>query len=385
MTETQINPTKAKLEEANILKEPVSVEFIGSAGAGKSTFISGVHRVLGYGLRGMTTHKEAHEGWRRGKIITNSMHGINRSNATHRDFDKFSVYGVVPAGVVEVQLYAPGGHRKSRLPEEQSATSAYFLDGSLVQRAKLVNTSCDDFEFFPLKENRGAYFQIEERLSYGQMSSGFMDRVRTEYEKALKGCVIYCDPKKPKLRGIRYAICKAFGLEIFKEDELGITIETLLDSQLRLDEKTSAGIPVMGIATRDLSEGNSEPGLINPEEVLNGLVKRYNQYLKQKGYPYNSRESHSGENEIVTAVLATSRHTHSGHNRKVRKVDFSKIGTWYDVDSCQGDRTSVIRPIWDLARTALERKGYDTSKFRLIRFDKKHLNEETTVHIDNVL
>jgi len=312
-------------------------------------------------------------------IIGNSMRGVNRSNATHQDFDRFKLYGITPEGFVVINLRAPGGHKKSVKPNSDANATAYLLDNSLVQHAVNVAEQ-EDLDFFPLRFNEGKFFGIHDTSYYypEQLPPEFRRRVKESLERIRKE---FDHPDKPHINEFRYAVCKAFALEIFKEDELGIVIESLLDSQENLEALLASGKPVMGIQTYDHRKVDLLAQDVTPtEEILNKIIAQYLTYIKESEYPYQ-REQRGGS---ITDTFFSA--ANNGHNNKITEMDLSGVQEWHMVDSLAVAkmRPVLIESAHSLASSALENAGYSSEGFKLIRFIKKHQKDELTVHYDSI-
>jgi len=378
------NSVEKELAEKRINHNSIEIDFLGSAGAGKSSYLSAMHRVLGYNLRGIKINRDVNRDWRAGEIIINSMKGINRSNATHISFDSLSVYAHIPQqGIVSVNFYAPGGHRASLLPKKDPAASVYFVDLELIRRAQEVIQQDDDFEFFPFKDNHGAFFGIYNKLqiareAYGhkpeKQKSELLRRIEQAYQEINSIPGIWCDPDKPLLKGLRYAACRAFPLELFKEDELGVVIESALDAQLRLENRLKKGIPVIGVLKYNSRKPRITEERDHVQQIMNALLVKYKRYIGKKGFPYKS-EAWSCMSQV-----------HSTHNSYVHNFDFKGINEWHSLDSesCANMKKEIIQAAHSAVNQALTKIGIDCFNFRLVRFVRRNLEDKLTIHYDEL-
>jgi hypothetical protein len=381
---TEPSHVEERIMQRLAYQTPIAVDFIGSAGAGKSTYLSAVHRVLGYGLRGIKIERDVHQDWRAGKIIGNSMRGINRTNATHASCDSLQIYGWTPEGTIALTFFAPGGHRDSVLPEQQTSASVYFLDLELLNRARDVVKQDSNFEFFPFKDNGGSFFGIKDRLCVigegvgghkpVELKSPLLRRIKEAYNEAKSKPELWADPDKNHLRDVRYAACRAFALELFKEDELGIVIETLLDAQLKLEARIGAGLPIVGIQTYDSRMQRKLETTEIIQEAMNTLLERYKAYIESNGFPYKKNNYFHFP-------------AHASHNDEVAQLDITNVAEWYALDSYPRAHMNdeIIKVAHSVSSKALRKKGIDASRFKLIRFTKRNLEDTLTIHLDELI
>ncbi len=346
----------AKIEEiirANshpLLDRDLAVAFGGTIGSGKSTFLTGIHTELAYHKQGIEIQRGRKSGIT--GLIDNGYHGINRPNATVSSADKLPVFGYTPNGMIVMQLYAPGSHfYAAALDGINEDAFAFFLDLQLLQHTLAVLENNEETEFFPFKNTRGIAFRQKNPWEGGRFAEIFA--------------------KHP------------YGT--FKRDELGISIESLLFAQQKLQERKTKGIPIIGIQSYSAEKigGISNVAIDNiarAEEALNSLIGRYLAYLGKNGFPYQFRE------DEIAAVRFDGGDVPK-HNEAVRRVDFSAYippQDWFMVDSAQTKRIGVKEAAYRLAVAALEKRGMAAEGFRLVRFKEFGKEDPLTIHYKKI-
>ena len=255
MNDTPEPPARILPELERQLHSGLEVELIlnciGTAGAGKSTFLAGAHQELGYsniGARIMRGRPRNLSG-----LMSNRLKGVTRSNATVRDVDQMEVYGITQERLVRMELYAPGSHYCARDLTHPEDAAAYFLDAYFLQRV-LSLIEKEAINFFPFQDFGG-------RHPAGYVPKLEMKKVKVQFDQMP---------------------------EVFKGTEIGIIIESLLCVQENLVALKERGVPVIGIQTypSENQGGLSLPvGAAFADGIFNTLIKTYFEYLKENGFP----------------------------------------------------------------------------------------------------
>lgn len=259
--------------------------------------------------------------------------GINRGNATFDIPDKMTIYGFTNQGIIGINFYAAGGHNLAKCVDEQEDTIAYFLDSMLCERAeKLLQKQ--KIMFFPFKSRDG--------VRPGELYD--------PYDGSINKSLFTRDFDE---------------LSIYKMDEVGITIESLLNAQQQLEEKCQKGIPAIGIRTTPSDSENyfASCDINEAIDILNRLVKKYRKYINGNGYPYDK-----------------SQHQRMRHIFNTKKLDLTSIANWYTVDSAPTVLQNVKEAMHALAVSALQQRNIDTTGFRLIRFSKPYEEDNFSIH-----
>ncbi|MBI2575752.1 hypothetical protein HYV84_00940 [Candidatus Woesearchaeota archaeon] len=309
----------------------LALNCIGTVGAGKSTFLAGVHQELGYSnigariKRGRPMHVTSFYG-------AHAFGRTTRSNATLYQVDQMEVYGQISGGFVKIHLLAPGSHSSATRLAMPEDAAAFFLDLSLYERVVSIIRGGEPLEFFPFRETMGVHPAWDVRG-----------------------------------RGEKKSVVERFAQMpgVFKRMELGVVIESLLCAQENLVALTERGVPVIGIQTYP---SENQGGLSLPVDAaladkgFNTLIGNYLAYLEKKDFPNYNR-------------LPTRPNT--SHNDRIRGVDFSRlVGLWYPVDSIPTVRKGVKEAMHAFAVAALQHKGISSDGFRLLRFSKPYLGDD---------
>ena len=171
------------------LERDLMLNSFGTIGAGKSTFLTAVHQLLGYSSIGVRI-KRGRQRWHKSGYHLHSQ-GINRSNATVYGGDQMPVFCYTPKGFVVMQFHAPGSHHRASKTEVSEDVGIYFLDLMLSEHARMILAAKKKVDFFPLEKSEGMKV----------------------YE--------YWDTSTPP---------KEDPYGMFKNDQLGLLVESLLDA-----------------------------------------------------------------------------------------------------------------------------------------------------------
>ncbi len=305
----------------------ITLNCIGTIGAGKSTFLAGVHQELGYSSVGV--HIERGRSMNLAELMGHRLKGITRGSATVGKVDRMAVYGRTSNGIVKMQLCAPGSHSTARQLSVPEDAVAFFLDLMLYQRTVDLLQKREPIEFFPFRGFRG-------RHPAGHTRRSEAENVEQEYAQMP---------------------------EVFKRTEIGVVVESLLCAQEYLTAVLQRAIPIVGIQTYPSQDQPSQNGPMDAaiaDGGFNRLIERYMGYIEKKGFPYGTSNWSGNQAE---------------HNDRVTRVGLARaIGSWYLVDSVPEVRKGVKEAMYAFAVAALQQRGIDAEGFRLLRFSKRQLD-----------
>ncbi len=370
--------------------EPLNIDFIGTTGAGKSTFLSALHRALGYGMAGIRIERDHHRAYfrRESEIRHNSQKGINRSNATYSAPDVLSIYGISGNKIIRFDIHASGSHKKSKTHEKEISATAYALDSSLLERAIKIQNTNAEIDFFPFRLHEGSISRFaygmsidsDRQIQFEDQSHSYLtkkrnyvpdelDKQRYRAKRIINRLPIKSQCNYFTLSDLIRELPRAFPYEVFKSDEMGMVIESILDSQETLEGRIKKGIPVIGILTHSKAFSSFDSN--QAQDTFNDVLRKYRKYIEEKDYPYEKAVPFRGQEA-------------KPRNETIEQIDFSEIKDWFGVDSLSKERMPIINAGYALAVSALNKKRIDAGDLRLLRFSKRYENDSKTVHYDRL-